>query len=635
MDLYRQQPDVQLLAALISRLQDSSVIDVGAERGAFVEALLLAGATEIHAIEPEPENAAFLRAQFEHDPRVSVHEYAVTNVDRQAELHKSIGPSGESLPYGHTLLDPPDADEIAWPETISVTGRSLASLVEAEEVPRRVGVLKVDTEGSDLDVISAMGDLTCDVVMLEHWLDLPHSLGRCPWSIGDVTAVLRPRGFLQFAFLEHRGEFAILKWNDAGVGVGSMGNVVFVHDDALQAVLPVLLGCAATLAGENLELGERYAAAAHARLAVIEQFEQERPLKTVSELPIPRPGWRGRLRSRLRFWTRPRLGTLHHYDPRPLTVPARYAATQAPDTPPTISIVTPSFQQGRYLERTLYSVLSQEYPALEYVVQDGGSTDETTEVLRRFEPALKLWRSEPDGGQADAINRAFHETSGEIMAWLNADDLLLPGSLAYVARYFAAHGDVDVIYGNRIMIDERDGQIGTWVLPSHDDRALTYADYVPQETLFWRRRIWEAVGGNVDARFSYALDWDLLIRFRGAGAKMVRLPRYLGAFRVHDEQKTTALQATGAIECDVIRQRVHGRPVLTREAFERVKPYLVRSMLADMRQRFIDRLSVPRVAVQTVPMDVGPAPYANPAEGEPPGLLPRQERHTAGYAPRD
>jgi hypothetical protein len=185
------------------------------------------------------------------------------------------------------------------------------------------------------------------------------------------------------------------------------------------------------------------------------------------------------------------------------------------------------------------------------------------------------------------------------MAWLNADDLLLPGALAYVARYFAAHPDVDVVYGNRIMIDERDGQIGLWVLPAHSDDALTYADYVPQETLFWRRHIWEAAGGRVDEQFSYALDWDLLIRFIGAGAKIKRLPRFLGAFRVHEAQKTTALQATGAIECDVIRQRVHGRPVLTREAFERVKPYLVRSMLEDMRQRVIDRLSPQRILVDS------------------------------------
>ena len=102
---------------------------------------------------------------------------------------------------------------------------------------------------------------------------------------------------------------------------------------------------------------------------------------------------------------------------------------------------------------------------------------------------------------------------------------------------------MDVVYGHRLMIDQTDGQIGAWVLPPHSDLALTLADFVPQETLFWRRRIWDEAGGFVDPRFGYALDWDLLLRFRDAGAKMVRFPRFLGAFRIHAEQKTTALEA--------------------------------------------------------------------------------------------
>ncbi len=601
MDLYAQDAEVALLRSVIQHLEERSVLDVGAERGAFVQRLLRAGATRIHAIEPEPQNAAFLRGHFESDGRVSVHEYAITKVDGPVELHKSVTASGEPLSYGHTLLERPDADAIAWRETISVSGRSLASLVEAGELPRRVGILKIDTEGSDFDVVAGMGDLVSDLVMIEHWRDLPHSLGPCPWTIDDLAAILHPRGFSQFAFLEHRGEFALLKWNDARVLPGNMGNLVFLHDRVRPALMPVLFECALTIAEENVELGERYAAAAHARLDVIEQLQGERLRHATEEASSAWWGSRGRIRSRLRFWMRPRIGTLHHHDPRPLTVPAKYGATGPPNPAPTISIVTPSFEQGNYLERTLYSVVRQGYPALEYIVQDGGSADETVDVLRRFEPMLSAWRSEPDAGQGEAINRGFRETTGEIMAWLNADDLLLPGSLAYVATFLAAHPEVDVVYGNRIMIDEHDGQIGTWVLPAHDDRALTLADYVPQETLFWRRRIWEAAGGEVDARFSYALDWDLLIRFRAAGAKMVRLPRYLGAFRVHTAQKTTALFATGAIECDVIRQRLHGRPLRMRETVDQLKPYLVKSMLVDMRQRFVDRLSVRRVVVQTVP----------------------------------
>jgi len=320
--------------------------------------------------------------------------------------------------------------------------------------------------------------------------------------------------------------------------------------------------------------------------------------------------WRGRVVARLpgrlrrfllrvRGLARPRIGVLRHYPPRPLRIPARYVKTEPPAPAPTISIVTPSFAQGRFLERTLNSILGQHYPALEYFVQDGGSTDKTLEILRRYDGQLSGWASEPDAGQADAINRGFRHSTGEIMAWLNSDDLLLPGSLAYVARYFVDHPDVDVVYGHRLMIDESDGQIGAWILPKHDDIALTVADYIPQETLFWRQRIWDAAGGRVDASFGYALDWDLLLRFREAGAKMVRLPRFLGAFRIHDEQKTTGIHELGVTETARLRERVHGRDLPIEDVTRLLRPYLKRHILVHTRQRFVDRLPLQRIKVTT------------------------------------
>jgi glycosyltransferase involved in cell wall biosynthesis len=316
-----------------------------------------------------------------------------------------------------------------------------------------------------------------------------------------------------------------------------------------------------------------------------------------------RPALPLRVGARVWSWTKPRIGVLRHYEPKPILLPASYFRTAPPAPAPTISVITPSFGQGRFIDRTMYSVISQNYPALEYHVQDGGSTDETLAVLARFEDILTSWSSEPDSGQADAINRGFRHTTGEIMAWLNSDDLLLPGSLAYVARYFAEHPDVDVVYGHRLLIDESDGQVGAWVLPKHDDLALTLADYVPQETLFWRRRIWEASGEHVDADFGYALDWDLLLRFREAGATMVRLPRFLGAFRIHDAQKTTAADALGVVETTRLRQRVHKRDVPIDEVLQRLKPYFVRHILVHSWQRFVDRLPLRRIRVTTVPAE--------------------------------
>jgi GT2 family glycosyltransferase len=300
-------------------------------------------------------------------------------------------------------------------------------------------------------------------------------------------------------------------------------------------------------------------------------------------------------------WTSPRLGKLRHHPPITLSVPMHYLRTQPPPNPPTISIVTPSYEQGRYLTRTLASVIDQHYPRLEYVVQDGDSKDETQEVLERFAGSLSHCASEPDEGQADAINRGFAHTSGEIMAYLNSDDLLLPGSLAYVARYFATHPDVDAVYGHRVLIDESDRQIGTWVLPPHDGRTLAVADYVPQETLFWRRSIWERTGAHIDANLRFAIDWDLLLRMRDASAKMVRLPRYLGAFRVHDEQKTTREQDRCREETELLHTRVLGRPMSDEESYAYVQAYLRRHVLHHTAHRLLARLPLPRVAVSTAP----------------------------------
>jgi len=305
----------------------------------------------------------------------------------------------------------------------------------------------------------------------------------------------------------------------------------------------------------------------------------------------------------LRQWTSPRLGILRHHLPEQLRVPTSYLRTMPPSNPPRISIVTPSYEQGRYLGRTVYSVVNQHYPQLEYFVQDGGSDDETPDVLERFDGELSGWISEPDAGQADAINRGFAHTSGEIMAYLNSDDLLLPGSLAFVARYFAAHPDVDAVYGHRILIDEHDRQIGVWVMPPHDDEMLTLADYIPQETLFWRRDLWERAGGQIDVSFKFAVDWDLLLRFRDAGARIVRLPRFLGAFRIHAEQKTGQQQQLCDEESERLHRRVLGRAMGDEEIYARVQPYLRRHVLYHTLHRLESRLPLPRSDVRTTTLE--------------------------------
>jgi Glycosyltransferases involved in cell wall biogenesis len=274
-----------------------------------------------------------------------------------------------------------------------------------------------------------------------------------------------------------------------------------------------------------------------------------------------------------------------------LRLPPAYVAGRRAARAPRISIVTPSFQQGKFIERTILSVLEQGYPDLEYHVQDGGSTDGTRQVLERYSARLTSWDSRPDGGQTEAINRGFARTSGEIMAWLNSDDILFPGALAYVADFFENHPRVDVVYGHRVLIDEDDREIGRWILPGHSDRVLSWADFVPQETLFWRRRIWDEAGGRVDESFRFAMDWDLLVRFRDAGARFRRLPRLLGGFRVHAQQKTSsAINEVGFAEMNRIRERALGRVPGPLEIRRAVLPYLLRHCAADLRWRIQDRI---------------------------------------------
>jgi glycosyltransferase involved in cell wall biosynthesis len=277
---------------------------------------------------------------------------------------------------------------------------------------------------------------------------------------------------------------------------------------------------------------------------------------------------------------RTELAVFQQYAPRHLVLPRHYHDETPPDQPPVISIVTPSYNQAEFLERTIQSVLVQRYPALEYIVQDGGSTDGTPAVLQRHADRLAHWESVADRGQSHAINLGFRHATGDIMAYLNSDDLLLPGALAYVGRYFASHPEVDVVYGNRIVIDHEDRELARLVLPAHDDVFLAWDDYIPQETMFWRRRIWERIGACMDENFHFALDWDLILRFRAAGARFVRLPRFLGAFRTHPQQKSlTRLFDFYYPEVRRLRERTHGRPVPMQDIARARGPYFRRQAL--------------------------------------------------------
>jgi Glycosyl transferase family 2 len=278
-----------------------------------------------------------------------------------------------------------------------------------------------------------------------------------------------------------------------------------------------------------------------------------------------------------RRWTRPPMWTFEPYSARPIKLAALPPPPALPAETPRIAIVTPSYNHARFLDATIDSVLSQNYPNLHYHVQDGGSSDGSVELLKNRGDRIS-WRSERDNGQSDAINLGFAGVDSDIMAYLNSDDTLLPGTLATIAHFFQTRPDIDIVYGHRIFIDGDGLEVGRAVFPPHDGKTLQYADYIPQETMFWRRRVWQAIK-PIDESFHYALDWDFILRAQAAGFKFARLPRFLACFRVHDQQKTAATYDVGIKEMQILRLRSLGFAPTPIEIRRAIAPYVARQLV--------------------------------------------------------
>ncbi len=278
-----------------------------------------------------------------------------------------------------------------------------------------------------------------------------------------------------------------------------------------------------------------------------------------------------------RFFLRPPMWTFEQHSPRQLNLHSQQSETALPENVPSIGIVTPSYNQARFLKATIDSVLGQAYPRLSYHVQDGGSVDGSASILESYGNRIS-WLSHPDKGQAEAINLGFAGFDCDIMAYLNSDDALLPGALSYVAGYFDRHPDVDIVYGHRVFIDSDGWEIGRAVLPGHDGKALLYAGYIPQETMFWRRRVWEKIG-SFDVNLQYALDWEFLLRAQAAGFKFARAPRFIACFRVHDQQKTTSNYDVGRREMRALRLKYLGHVPSQSEIARGISGYLARQMI--------------------------------------------------------
>lgn len=220
---------------------------------------------------------------------------------------------------------------------------------------------------------------------------------------------------------------------------------------------------------------------------------------------------------------------------------------------PKISIVTPSFNQGRYLEETILSVLNQRYPNLEYLIIDGGSADQSVEIIRKYAPQLAFWVSEQDNGQAHAINKGLARATGDILAYLNSDDVLLPGALEMVARTFAEHPDWNWICGQCLLF----GDVGQACLKESsattDVAGWLCYNRIPQQSTFWRRSLTERFG-LFDERYRYCFDYEYWVRLVHGGEVCHAVPFPLGGFRLHTASKTVGEDKRFAEEEKAFRQ---------------------------------------------------------------------------------
>jgi Glycosyl transferase family 2 len=233
---------------------------------------------------------------------------------------------------------------------------------------------------------------------------------------------------------------------------------------------------------------------------------------------------------------------------------------------PRISIVTPSYNQGQFIEETIRSVLLQGYPDLEYIVMDGGSTDESVAIIHRYEPWLSHIHIGPDSGQAAALAEGFRHATGEILAWINSDDRYLPGAFARAARFFHRHPRTALGNGDVNIVDIQGSPISR-IYAVRPHRFLTSNLGIhswPQPGCFWPRWAYQQAGG-VDASLRFCMDRDLFIRLLGAGHGC-RIPGSpLADFRMHDTSKTSTIRQVGREESSLLLER-YGSPMRVKAA---------------------------------------------------------------------
>ncbi|MFZ1085834.1 MAG: glycosyltransferase family 2 protein [Terracidiphilus sp.] len=224
-------------------------------------------------------------------------------------------------------------------------------------------------------------------------------------------------------------------------------------------------------------------------------------------------------------------------------------------TLPKISVVVPSFNQAQYLELTLLSILDQNYPNLELIVIDGGSKDNSPDIIRKYAQHMKFWCSEPDGGHPEGLIKGFSHATGEILCFLNSDDLFEPCVLHEVGEYFSQHPGVEAVYGNALWIDAKGNAIRKQKeIPFNRFIWIYTYNYIPGMSMFWRRTLYDRAGG-LTTTYRLSFDADLWIRFSDADGKIRHVARQWSRMRFYPQQHNRRLRAQSDRDDLLIRSR--------------------------------------------------------------------------------
>ncbi|MBX9810893.1 MAG: glycosyltransferase [Burkholderiales bacterium] len=256
-----------------------------------------------------------------------------------------------------------------------------------------------------------------------------------------------------------------------------------------------------------------------------------------------------------------------------------------------VSIITPSFNQGQFIERTLQSVACQTGAEIEHVVFDGGSTDNTIDILKRFSPPVR-WVSEKDKGQTNAVNKGIRATSGEIIGWLNSDDIYYPGAVARVAALFDANPEIDVVYGDAFHIREDNSIIEHYPTENWDFERLKQVCFICQPATFFRRSVVERFG-MLDETLNYCMDYEYWLRLASCGARFSRLQQPLAGSRFYAETKTLGARKKVHAEINRMMQSLFGKVP---------ERWLFNYGHAVMEQTAVDRIAHPRLFLILVAM---------------------------------